>query len=101
MKLPTFDEAKQAVIEKRGTPLDKFVAYWETEKEQEMFRNMLSELMDWAIPTCTMSQSEIEEAIADLPRHKDHPIPDVERLDRAITFNSFWNPTTGLYEEKR
>lgn len=101
MKLPTFGEARKALLDCASTPLDRFIHHWEPQgKEAKLFRAMLSELLDWSRSSCSMTPSEIEEAIADLPRHQ----PATEEKINANygtqenLIRSFWNPTTGLYE---
>lgn len=81
MKIPTFEEAKQALIEKRGTPLDKFVAYWEPEgKEDEKFREMLCGLLLYVI-----SESA----------KREHRLGEQNYAFSRL----FWNPATLKYEE--
>lgn len=83
MKIPTFEEAKQELIEKRGTPLDRFVAYWEPRDEDVKFREMLKELLEYATTTVVTTDPVV--------LHRD--LHDVKRL--------YWNPSTGKYEEKQ
>lgn len=86
MKIPTFEEAKQALIEKRGTPMDKFVAYWEPmPPEDEKFREMLAQMIDFAV-----TESNKPEQM------------ECEVLYPANAGPwSFWNPSTNQYEEKQ
>lgn len=91
MKIPTFEEAKQALIEKRGTPLDRFVAYWEPEgKEDEKFRDMLDDALHYVVETLR-KEKEMAEKVKE--------VPGIIRSDWSPWF--FWNPRTNTYEEKK
>lgn len=99
MKIPTFEEAKQALIEKRGTPLDKFVAYWEPRDEDVKFRHMLMEMLVFILEA--NPETVTLETVLINPDAVEKMMVNQNYGTQESLVRSFWNPSTNQYEEKK
>lgn len=99
MKIPTFEEATKALIEKRGTPLDRFVAYWEPQNEDEKFREMLMDMLIYILES--KPDTLIREEILMNPEAYQKMMVNQNYGTQESLIRSFWNPSTNQYEEKK